>query len=345
MNKFNKLLFSALSLFALTVMTSCDGNGITIEAAVANQRVMDAMEQMTTTEIESFEIDITADLDYSGKAFDADDVVLSERNLEAAGEVHIKANDIFGEDAVGSVTASASVLAVENDETLVDVDAGVAVYLSEGWVYADVTDATELFALMDQEAPEVTTIKTYVGNLGEAIGYNPEEPIEMPFAFDDMVPYANLLSDVKATESNGELTVVYTVTIDDIVNIGVKVMQDAGEISADATSEEIEAFRTQMREMISSVINITTAKLTIGVGADGFLSKLYVDVDVAVTIAQEEETGVYMRAEEPVIDHELHELEGFFHIDIDNMNQVVDVVLPDNLDTYTEIPQEEEPTV
>jgi hypothetical protein len=59
MNKFNKLLFSALSLFALTVMTSCDGNGITIEAAVANQRVMDAMEQMTTTEIESFEIDIT----------------------------------------------------------------------------------------------------------------------------------------------------------------------------------------------------------------------------------------------------------------------------------------------
>jgi hypothetical protein len=58
MNKFNKLLFSALSLLALTVMTSCEGGGISIEAAVANQRVMDAMEQMTTTAIESFEIDV-----------------------------------------------------------------------------------------------------------------------------------------------------------------------------------------------------------------------------------------------------------------------------------------------
>ena len=124
MNKFNKLLFSALSLLALTVMTSCEGGGISIEAAVANQRVMDAMEQMTTTAIESFEIDVEADVGYTAKAYDVDDVVLYERNLEAAGEVHIKANDIFGEDAVGSVVANASVLAVENEETLLDVDAG-----------------------------------------------------------------------------------------------------------------------------------------------------------------------------------------------------------------------------
>ncbi len=265
-----------------------------------------------------------------------------ERNLEAAGEVHIKANDIFGEDAVGSVVANASVLAVENEETLLDVDAGAALYFSEGWVYADITDATEVIELMGGEVPEVTTIKTFVGDLGEYIGYDPEEPIQMPFSFDDMVPYANLLSDVKATESNGELTVIYTVTLDDIVNIMLKVLQDEGEIPTDATSEELEAFRTQLREMISSVINITTAKLTIGVGADGFLSKLYVDVDIAVTIASEEES-VMMAFQEDPIDHELHELDGFLHIDIGNMNQTVDVVLPDNLDSYTDIAPEEEP--
>ena len=343
MNKFNKLLFSALSLLALTVMTSCEGGGISIEAAVANQRVMDAMEQMTTTAIESFEIDVEADVGYTAKAYDVDDVVLYERNLEAVGEVHIKANDIFGEDAVGSVVASASVLAVENEETLLDVDAGAALYFSEGWVYADITDATEVIELMGGEVPEVTTIKTFVGDLGEYIGYDPEEPIQMPFSFDDMVPYANLLSDVKATESNGELTVIYTVTLDDIVNIMLKVLQDEGEIPTDATSEELEAFRTQLREMISSVINITTAKLTIGVGADGFLSKLYVDVDIAVTIASEEEESVMMAFQEDPIDHELHELDGFLHIDIGNMNQTVDVVLPDNLDSYTDITPEEEP--
>ncbi|MDY0345288.1 MAG: hypothetical protein WCX85_02220 [Bacilli bacterium] len=341
MNKFNKLLFSTLSLFALTVMTSCDGGGISIEAAVANERVMAAMEQMTTTEIESFEIDITADLDYSGKEYDDEDAILSERNLEAAGEINIKANDIFGDDAVGSIEASASVLAVEDDVTLVDAEASAALYLSEGWVYADITGAVDVIDLMGGEAPEITTIKTYVGNLGDAIGYDPEEPIVMPFEFDDMLPYANTISNIKATESNGELTVVYTITVEDIVNVIMKVMQDSGDIPAEVTSEQIATYHSELLAEISEIINITTAKLTIGVGADGFLSKLYVDIDVVVTIADEEEEEV----QSLVLPggHELHELAGFLHIDIDNMNQIVDVVLPDNLNTFTEIPTEEEP--
>jgi antitoxin component of RelBE/YafQ-DinJ toxin-antitoxin module len=43
-----------------------------------------------------------------------------------------------------------------------------------------------------------------------------------------------------------ELTVIYTVTLDDIVNIMLKGLQDEGEIPTDATSEELEAFRTQL---------------------------------------------------------------------------------------------------
>ncbi len=167
----------------------------------------------------------------------------------------------------------------------------------------------------------------------------------MPINFADMEPYANLLSNVEATEKNGELTVVYTITLDDIVNVMMKVMQDGGQIPAEATSEQIATMRAQLLAMISQVINITTAKLTIGVGADGFISKLYVDVDVAVTIdeGQGEDVGAVMSVNVTEVDHELHELDGFLHIDISKMNQAVDVELPINLDTYTDINSLEQP--
>ena len=363
MNKFNKVLFSTLSLLTLTAMASCgvtptttesgtpNGSGASTESeipvadAVANQRVMAAMEQMVTTEIESFQIDVVADVLYSQKSYDADNVILFDRSLDADGEVHIKANDIFGDNAVASVLASASASAVENEETLFDIEGEVALYLSEGWAYVDISGAADAYEMYTGQVPPLTTFKTEVGNLGEAIGYDPEIPFEMPIDFADMVPYANLLSNVEATEKNGELTVVYTITIDDIVNVMMKVMQDGGQIPAEATAEQIAAMRAQILAMISQVINITTAKLTIGVGADGFISKLYVDVDIAVTIEQgeEEEVGALMSVNEAEIDHELHELDGFLHIDISKMNQTVDVELPTNLDTYTDINSLEQP--
>jgi hypothetical protein len=60
-------------------MTSCEGGGISIEAAVANQRVMDAMEQMTTTAIESFRNRCRGGCRLHRQSYDVDDVVLYER--------------------------------------------------------------------------------------------------------------------------------------------------------------------------------------------------------------------------------------------------------------------------
>ena len=328
MNKFNKLIFASLSLLGLTVMTSCEGSTLTIEDAVANQRVMTAVTQMTTTQMDSFQIDVTADVAYSQKVYDDQLALITQRNLDASGAVHVKANNIFEDDATGSVLVSATVHAEEDSEVLVDIAAEARLYLSEGWAYADITEVAPLFALLGEEAPTVTTLKTHVGNLATAIGYDPAQPIELPFESDAIMSYMNTLKDIKATESNGELIVVYTITINDIVDVYMKVMADSGEFNPDEmTSEEIAQIRTMVLTQISGVIDITTAKFTLGVGADGFINKLYADLNVTVTVPGE--TG-----------HEVHKLAGSLHIDISNVNQVVDVVLPDNLDTYTEIPEE-----
>jgi hypothetical protein len=138
----------------------------------------------------------------------------------------------------------------------------------------------------------------------------------------------NTIDDVVATESDGELTVVYTITMNDVVDVFMKAMEDSDEFNPEElTSEQIEEYRNMVLTQLSSVVELTKAKFTIGVGADGFLSKLYADLNLAVTVPGE-------------VGHEVHEVEGSLHIDIDNMNQIVDVVLPDNLDTYTEMPEE-----
>ena len=333
MNKFNKLFLSALSLFALTLMTSCDGPGTTIEDTVANQMVMEAFSQMTTTQIDSFEIDVTADVDYLGKVYDEQLAIIAERHLDASGAVNIKVNDLFEDTAEGSVEVSASVLAEENDEVLVNTEASAALYLSEGWAYINLTETEDLFALVEEEAPDVLTMKTHVGNLATALEIDPEQPLVMPFDVEEMLPYMNTIENISATQKDGELTVIYSVTMNDIVSLYMKVMEDAGDYDPSTlSSEEIEQIRTNIMQLLSSMFDITEAKLTIGVGEDGFLSKLYVDVDVAVTVPGGEEGG-----------HELHEVDGSFHIDISNMNGEVVVDFPTDLDTYTEIPTEEEP--
>jgi hypothetical protein len=326
---------STLSLFALTVMTSCDGAGITIDDAVANQRVVDAMEQMMTTQIDSFEIDVTADAEYLGRFFDGQSVENGRNELDANGEVHVKVNDLFGDDAIGSVEASATVYAKEGQTVLIDSELEAALYLSEGWVYADITNATAFITAIGQTPPPVTTVKKQVGNLATALGFDPEAPIDLPIELEDALPYLNELQDIKATEKDGELSVVYTITVNDIVNVAMKVAADSGQFDpTQMTSEDIEGIRSTFYTRISSVVSIAEAKITLGVGADGFLSKLYADLDIAVTIAKEGEGQ----------GHELHELDASFHIDISNVNQVVDVVLPDNLAQYTEI-HEDQPTV
>jgi len=328
MNKFNKLILSFTAMIALAATTSCDGGTISIEDAVANERVLDAVEQTTTSDINSFAVDVTADFDYLGKIYDSESVLTDEMHVDASGEVHLKINNIFEDNAVGIVEASADVLVEENAVTVVDTQGSATAYLSGGWVYADLTDASEFLTLMGGEVPSVLTLKAHVGNLATALDVDPDEPIVLPVDLNTILPYINTIENITATETNGELTVVYDVTMDDVVSVYILVMEDAGEIDTSTmTSEQIGELRAAILASLSSVIAITEASITLGVDADGFINKLYVDIDAALTIPAEGGTGV-------------HEIDGSFHVDISSINQLSDITLPDDLDTYTEMPQE-----
>lgn len=329
MNKITKLLFSALPLCALTVLTSCDGNVVTIDDAVANQRVMAAVEQMTTGRMDSFEIDVVADVDYLGKVYDVSSVLTDTREVNAAGELHVKVNDLFEDTAKASVLASASLYAAENEEVLVDVEASAAVYLDAGWLYADLTEIADLLTFVGADVPEVLTLKTEVGNLAEAWEVDPSAPAALPLDVDAMLPYVEAIEGIEATETNGELTVVYTVTMDDVASVFLLIAAQSGEIDLTGLSEEeLAQYHAQALAYVSEFLDITTARITLGVSAEGYINKLYFAVDIAVTTSGEDDGVV------------VNELEASLHIDISNLNKVVDVVLPDNLDDYTAINQD-----
>lgn len=326
MNKITRFLLSALPLCALTVLTSCDGNVITIDDAVANQRVMAAVEEMTTGRMDSFEIDVVADVNYLGKIYDVSSVLTDQREVNANGELHVKVNDLFEDTAKASVLASASLYAAENEEVLVDVDASAALYLDAGWLYADLTEIADLLTLMEVEVPSVLTLKTGVGNLAEALELDPSAPARLPIDVNEMLPYVEAIEGIEATETNGELTVVYTVTMDDVASVFLLIAAQSGEIDLTGLSEdEIAEYHAQALEYISQFLDITTAKITLGVSSEGYINKLYFDVDIAITTSAEGD-GIMV-----------NELEASLHIDVSNLNKVVDVVLPDNLDEYTDI--------
>ena len=328
MNKITKLILSALPLCALTVLTSCEGSPITIDDAIANQRVMAAVQDMTTGRMDSFEIDVVADVNYNGKVYDESSTLLTERELAAGGEIHIKANELFADDAKASITTSASLHAEENSEVLVDIEAGAALYLDAGWLYADLTEIEDILTMAEVDVPEVLTLKTQVGNLATALEIDPDAPATTPIDMNALLPYVNEIEGIEATELNGELTVVYTITMNDVASVFLLSLEQSGEIDLTGlTSEEIEAYHTMALEYISEFINITKAEFTLGVNAEGYISKFYVDVDVTV----------FSSSGDVPNGTEVSELEASLHIDISNLNKVVDVVLPDNLDTYTEI--------
>ncbi|MFA5481680.1 MAG: hypothetical protein WC282_04815, partial [Bacilli bacterium] len=287
-------------------------------------------EKTTTTQMNSLAVDVTADFEYLGTNYDSELTVLGETHIDANAEVNLKINNMFEDNAVGIIEASADVLYEEDGEALLDATGNAAVYLSEGWVYADLTEAAPFIVAMGQTAPEILTIKKQVGNLATALEIDPEQPVTLPFDMATILPYMNEIENVDATLADGNLTVVYTISLDDVADVYMKVMIDQGEIDpSQLTSEQLDTLRDQILLQLDTIIDLTEAKLTIGVNSDGFINKLYVDIDAALSIPSEG-------------GHSVHDIDGSFHVDISNINGTNTITLPNNLDTYTEIPDETE---
>lgn len=152
-----------------------------------------------------------------------------------------------------------------------------------------------------------------------------------------MVEMLSTIDGVTATEQNGELTVVYAVTVDDIVDVYIKMAEMSGEFDpSQFSSSEFAVLRQELYDQISSVITINSAKITVGVNADGYLSKFYIDVDVVIT-----EMEYDWETEDTVIGKAVIAIDADLKIDLSNINKPVTVTLPTDLDTYPDMtPQE-----
>lgn len=333
MNKMRRYVLLPLLMIGLT---GCDMFSPTenIEASVANTRVAQAMNQMTTTEMNSFELSLDASLDLGYESFDETSTKTESNSIVATGSLDVKASNLFNEETGrASVVASASVKVVENASTVVDEDMTGSVYYDAGWAYVHVTGLDTI-----TNSSEMADIKgkVQVGPLSDLFELPGSEFVptsEGMLPTEDMVEMLAVIDGVKATETNDELTVVYTITIDDVVDAYIKIAEMSGEFNpSDFTSSEFTSLRNGLYDQISSVIKINTAKVTIGVNKEGYLSKFYVDVDVEIT-----EQEYVWENPETIIGKTVIAIDANLTIDLTNVNKTVTITLPSDLNTYPDM--------
>ncbi len=323
------ITLSLLSLAAFSLV----GCGTTpVDAAAANERVVAAMSKMTSTDMASFILSIEAEANVS-EVFDYADEAETDEEFTAAGSasLELRANDIWG-DAEASLHAEVSFTESEPGSSM-SMTQTVDGYLKDGYVYADGSGATDIFEI---SSGEDTQVKFFIGNLAEALGISSEvtSVSEEIFDMDQILPFLTDIADVKATEKNGDLTVTYNITIDDIVNLYVDLMEMQGVDLTSYTSSQLEEIMSSLQGQIESVLTLTELKIVLGVSADGYFNKFYIDVDLDLNI--EETEYDYSISEDVVVGTNEISIDGFLHIDLTDVNKTVAVTFPDDLDQYVD---------
>lgn len=326
-----------LSLLSLAAFGLVGCGSTPVEVAVANERVVAAMSNMTSTEMTSFVLGIDASAEVT-EVFNYVDDSEEDETFTASGtaSLDLRANDIWGE-AEASLHAEVSFTESEPGSSM-SMTQSIDGYLKDGYVYADGSAATDIFEI---SSGEVTRVKLFIGNLAEALGISSEVTSisEEIFDMDQILPFLTDIADTVATEKNGELTVTYNITIDDIVNLYMDLAEMQGVDFTSYTSSQLEEIMSSFQAEIESVLTLTELKIVLGVSADGYFSKFYIDVDMDLNIEETEYN--YDTYEDVVIGTNEISIAGSLHIDLTDVNKTVTVTFPDDLDEYTDMTSSE----
>ncbi len=323
-----------LSLLSLAAFGLVSCGETTVDVAIANERVVAAAAKTASTDVASFVLNVEAEVTASN-VFDYVDSEEADENysMTGSGSLEFRANDIWG-DAEASLTIEATVTESEPGSSM-SMTQSAAGYLKEGYLYADGSAATDIFEI---SSGDDTRVKMFVGNLAEALGMPSEVSSisEEIFDMEQLTPFLTDIADVTATEKNGDLTVTYNITIDDLVNLYIDMieMQEGVDLNS-FTSSQISEIMSSIRGEIEAVLTLTEMKIVLGVSKDGYFNKFYMDCDMDMNI--EETEYDYSIYEDIVVGTNHVSVEGFFHIDLTNVNETVTVTFPDDLDEYVEV--------
>lgn len=325
----NNLLKLSMLGFVAIGLAGCGTGGTTVDAAEANTRIVAATTKMASTDITSFILNVAAEVNFEEARNYVDPLETDTTStLAASGSLELKAKDILLDTAEASLSVEASITE-DMEGTSLSMTQSAEGYFKEGYAYANLTNASSIFNF-GSSAP--TKVKTYVGNLGTALGIDLSSQITSSELIDPemITPFVNDIAGVVATEQDGALTVTYTVTLNDVVEMAVDMAELNGELPSSYTSSELDSMKTELLTQLEAMIEIRKCEIVIGVDAEGYISKFWADVDVTVT---EEQTD-WETSE--VTETVTRTIEGFVHIDLTNINQALTITFPSDLSTYTE---------
>lgn len=314
------------------VLAGCNPSSTaTVTVAVANERVARAMGQTALSgTLNSLTMSLSGDLDLTVANFDAEDTLLNEMSLESSATLDLKAKDLGKETMAASLVATASLKLVEDDEEVFNESVTASAYLSEMWLYLNATGVGELLGMEEADLKGKVNVEGMLDL--EAL---PVPTTELTSAeFEEMTGMLETMlmevETVSAKETNGDLVVTYTITLEDIVDI---IVAAATFDNSEMTTSEIEAFRQEGMTELAKLVKINSAKVVVGVSKLGYLNRLDVDVDVILTIENYESDYVDYEYVEVFTGKTVVHIDTLVAFAMD-INGNVTITLPTDLDTY-----------
>lgn len=322
-----------LSLLSLAAFGLVSCGETPVDVTVANDRIVAAAAKTASTDVASFILKVEAEANVSQTLNYTDPSETDETYaISGSGSVELRVNDLWGE-ATASLHAEASVTESQTGSSM-SMTQTINGYLKDGYLYADGSAATDILNI---SSGEQTRVKFFVGNLAEALGMSSEVSSISSEIFDmeQLTPFLTDIADTKATEKNGDLTVTYNITIDDMVNLYMDMAEMNGVDFTSYTSSQIEEIKSSILGEIESVLTLNQLQIVIGVSSEGYFNKFYIDVDM--DLSMEETEYDYSLYEDVAVGTNDISIAGFLHIDLTDVNKTVTVTFPSDLDEYVEV--------
>ena len=316
------------------VLTGCFGGGeVRVDAAVANERVAQAMGKTMTEATNAMKMELNAELDLVVTEYDMEDTRLYETKVEATAGFELKATDLGAETMEASLTASGSLKLTEFDgeatNVLVDTAVTASAYFQDMWVYLKATGLSELLETSEDEVKGKINLEGMIDFEETPLPTSELTSEEMDRVTSMLEDMLMEVEDVSAVEKDGDLLVTYNITITDVVNV---VTEMYAQTNTELTPSEIEEFRAEGMEQLGEYVTINSAKIVVGVSKLGYLNVLDLDFDVEIVEPYYDYSGM-----EPVQDgYSVIAIDALVEFDVE-VNGNVTITFPTDLDTYPDM--------
>jgi hypothetical protein len=297
-------MLTLVGLVACTRPTSSSSNPLTSEVVQQaltqpNRTMLTSMMSMVSTHYAASELTLDARVAFDQQATRVSDLsVIQDMSLLVDFDLLFKTNNIGQSNGQALLDLNLNTFALdmlELDQPIALSNQSISLLYDEDFLYADITNATQLIETITGESSSNIPGKFKVAidpAIFDDMGIEPIPEEDVDAMVEELLPMFDMIPQITPTISGTSLIIRYEVTQEDLPEIITYMVLQGGDVSSLSPSEQL--MLAEIIEMIMEQVTINTLVVEVSVSLLTFIVEgLLIDIDVDLALVEEYYDWIY----------------------------------------------------